>query len=242
MASEVSTDSPENLDEHRSHEKKFQDKIKTKDIPPLLINGVSVGMDPNSFDRSEIYKQNFEKMGKGKENIKVFEKFFDENYCKTVIEQIVKTAEPIEQPVQWDTDGNPTITRKSYDGAYRGRPNGTLGVLLQKHVPSIKEIMEREYGFPVQNIVAFAARWDKGDSLSLHVDDLGRDDFNHMATLVYLNDDYEGGELEFPTHQLLYKPKAGDLIMFPGNMHYAHEVKTIRSGSRWTLPMWFEFV
>jgi len=30
--------------------------------------------------------------------------------------------------------------------------------------------------------------------------------------------------------------------MFPGNMHYAHEVKTIISGVRWTVPMWFEFV
>lgn len=225
----------ENSDIDSLNEKRFKDKVRKmgdQNVPPLMLNGVSVGMSPDFFDRSEIYKQNFEKMGNGRENIKIFEKFFDENYCKTLIEQIVKVGELNEHTVQYDSHGNPTVTRKTYLNLF----------LLQKHVPSIQEILEREYGFPVKNRVAFAARWDKGDRLSLHVDDLGRDDFNHMATLIYLNDDYEGGELEFPTHQLSYKPKTGDLIMFPGNMHYPHEVKTITSGSRWTVPMWFEFV
>ena len=73
----------------------------------------------------------------------------------------------------------------------------------------------------------------------MHVDDLGYVTDNHLPTLIYLNDDYEGGELGFATHNLIIKPKKGDLIIFPGNMHYAHEVFEVLSGTRYTLPIWF---
>ena len=36
-----------------------------------------------------------------------------------------------------------------------------------------------------------------------------------ITILIYLNDDYEGGELEFPDWGLFMKPKAGTLIAFP---------------------------
>ena len=41
----------------------------------LTINGKIVGQDPSKFDRSELYKKNFEKMGNSIENIKIIENF-----------------------------------------------------------------------------------------------------------------------------------------------------------------------
>ncbi len=198
----------------------------------LIIHGKSVGQNPDSFDRSDSYKQNFEKMGNGVENVKVIENFLSEKECQILIDLINRFGKAEELPVQWDADLNPTIVRKTYSNLR----------IADKYVPMVQELLEKEYGFPVKNKSAFFARWDAGDKLELHVDDLGPTNTNHMATLIYLNDDYEGGEIDFPTHKLSHKPKTGDLIMFPGNMHYAHEVKTIISGVRWTVPMWFEFV
>lgn len=60
-----------------------------------------------------------------------------------------------------------------------------------------------------------------------------------ISTILYLNDDYNGGELYFPYPDILIKPSAGSLIIFPSNFIYAHEVKSIKSGIRYSFPNWF---
>lgn len=52
------------------------------------------------------------------------------------------------------------------------------------------------------------------------------------SVLLYLNDDYTGGELFFPKLNLEIKPKPGTLIFFEGNEYTVHGVKEINSGSR----------
>lgn len=197
----------------------------------FIIEGQVVGQHPDEFDRSNIYKQNFEKMGNDVKNIKIIKNFISDRECKILIEYLLKGQVPQEFPVKWDENLEPILTRKTYSNLN----------FLNKYVPMVQELLEKEYGFPVKNKNVFVGRWDEGDKLDLHVDDLGTTSTNHMATLIYLNGDYEGGEIFFPTHNLSFKPEGGELIMFPGNMHYAHEVKTITSGSRFTIPMWFEF-
>jgi predicted 2-oxoglutarate/Fe(II)-dependent dioxygenase YbiX len=76
----------------------------------------------------------------------------------------------------------------------------------------------------------------------LHVDDLGYVTDNHLPVLIYLNNDYEGGEIKFELHNLSIKPNPGDFIVFPGNLHYPHEVTEVVSGIRYTLPIWFTIV
>lgn len=197
----------------------------------LIVENQVVGQHPDDFDRSDVYKKNFEKMGNSVHNIKIIKNFISEKECQILLNYIVKFLTPKEYPVKWDENLEPIVTRRSYTDVKH----------TFKYVPLVQEVLEREYGFPVKNKSVFVGRWDEGDSLDLHVDDLGTTSTNHMATLIYLNGDYEGGEIVFPTHNLSHKPEAGDLIMFPGNMHYAHEVKTITSGSRFSIPMWFEF-
>lgn len=49
--------------------------------------------------------------------------------------------------------------------------------------------------------------------------------------VTYLNDDYEGGEIEFKDYNLKIKPKAGSSIMFPAT--YIHESKPITTGNKY---------
>lgn len=63
----------------------------------------------------------------------------------------------------------------------------------------------------------------------------------HLSVLAYLNDDYEGGELYFPDHDVTIKPKRGSIITFPGNAHYIHGVKPITNGIRYTMSQWCRF-
>jgi hypothetical protein len=78
--------------------------------------------------------------------------------------------------------------------------------------------------------------WNEGQSMGPHFD--GQDGNADLAfsLVAYINDDYEGGEISFPNHNVTVKPKAGSMIMFPSQEPYIHEVKPIISGTRYMSP------
>lgn len=55
------------------------------------------------------------------------------------------------------------------------------------------------------------------------------------SALLYLNEDYAGGEIYFPVQNFLIKPKAGTLIFFEGNYDTPHEVRPVQSGERYNI-------
>jgi predicted 2-oxoglutarate/Fe(II)-dependent dioxygenase YbiX len=63
-----------------------------------------------------------------------------------------------------------------------------------------------------------------------------------LSVLLYLNDDYEGGEIEFKHSNVKIKPQAGSVIFFPSNFLYVHEVHPITKGTRYSLPNWYHNV
>jgi len=62
-----------------------------------------------------------------------------------------------------------------------------------------------------------------------------------FSMLIYLNDDYVGGELEFKGLNFRYQPKAGDLVIFPSNHIFSHESLPIISGTKYALVTWGVF-
>jgi len=59
-----------------------------------------------------------------------------------------------------------------------------------------------------------------------------------VTILIYLNDDYEGGELEFPDWGCTFKPKAGTVIAFPSYIEFSHRVHPVTKGERFSLVSW----
>jgi hypothetical protein len=55
-----------------------------------------------------------------------------------------------------------------------------------------------------------------------------------LTCTTYINDDYEGGDIEFWVGDKFfpYKPKAGDILVFPSGDPYFHGVRTIRNGEK----------
>lgn len=60
-----------------------------------------------------------------------------------------------------------------------------------------------------------------------------------LSVVMYLNDDYIGGEISFPCVGVTVKPEAGSIIFFPSNFVFTHEVAEIKEGVRYALPNWY---
>lgn len=61
-----------------------------------------------------------------------------------------------------------------------------------------------------------------------------------VSVICYLNDDYEGGELEFIFLGLKIKPKKGTIIAFPSYFEFTHRVHPVTKGDRFSLVTWIE--
>lgn len=198
-----------------------------------MVNGKAVGNDPSTIERTESYVEFFNKVGDSTENIKFIPNFLTKKEIDYIMHDIDKRTF-ISFVSQKDHNGDALTHMHKYNGI----------VDIYDIVNRCKETISSIYGIQKEKIKEkqkelSVVKWDAGTYLNLHVDDLGYVTDNHLPVHIYLNDDYEGGEISFPTHGLAVKPKAGDFNVFPGNMHYAHEVTKVLSGTRYTLPIWF---
>jgi len=68
-----------------------------------------------------------------------------------------------------------------------------------------------------------------------------------ITTLLFLNNDFDGGEIEFSHlrfkngNRVVFKPKAGEMIVFPSHGLFAHEVKKVR-GKRFAMVKWWNVI
>jgi len=73
----------------------------------------------------------------------------------------------------------------------------------------------------------------EGKEFKIHADD-GPAYKAAVSAVIYLNDDYEGGEIAFPRmDNLVIKPGLGDIAIFPSNYIYEHASLPIKSGTKY---------
>lgn len=93
----------------------------------------------------------------------------------------------------------------------------------------------------LKNLTLSAHKWTPGAFAEDHADNAELDGTlnawqeNKMVTIIYLNDNYDGGELTFRDHNLSIAPKQGTLVAFDVGFGNVHGVNKILSGDRWTM-------
>ena len=59
-----------------------------------------------------------------------------------------------------------------------------------------------------------------------------------LSILLYLDEQFEGGELEFANFQFRLKPAAGMLVCFPSDHRYLHAARKVTQGERHVIVSW----
>jgi predicted 2-oxoglutarate/Fe(II)-dependent dioxygenase YbiX len=82
-------------------------------------------------------------------------------------------------------------------------------------------------------------KYGEGQEYKSHYDG-GTDTGRSISAIVYLNDNYDGGGIEFPFFNVKIKPQAGMLMLFPSNFAYTHIAHPVTAGQKYALVTWIK--
>lgn len=82
-------------------------------------------------------------------------------------------------------------------------------------------------------------KYGSGQFFSNHIDDHPAY-HRRVSTVYYLNDNYTGGEINFPRFNVTFKPKANQMIVFPSTYVYNHSVSPVIEGERYAVVSWLK--
>ncbi|HYZ42296.1 MAG TPA: DUF6065 family protein, partial [Stellaceae bacterium] len=89
--------------------------------------------------------------------------------------------------------------------------------------------------------------WPAGIHMPPHADNAYPDGSPHpmahrdFSGIIYLNDDYQGGEFYFTGLDTVIKPKKGMLVAFTAGFYHEHAVLRVDGGQRFTMPFFLTF-
>ena len=107
------------------------------------------------------------------------------------------------------------------------------GMKLRNFQLKLWNLAEKVFERELRQISLSPHKWDPGAFAADHADNAELDGTpnawieNKLVSIVYLNDDYEGGKLTFRDHNIAIKPKTGTVVVFDvgiGNVHAVTEV------------------
>jgi len=116
---------------------------------------------------------------------------------------------------------------------------------LKEQFNSTMKALDKKYKETAANILDFAVEpefstlqnyvyWETEKEMLPHYDNVPGEHLHPVmyGCVLYLNDDFTGGELWYPNLGVEYRPVAGDLIMHPGHREYSHGIRKVTEGIR----------
>jgi len=76
-------------------------------------------------------------------------------------------------------------------------------------------------------------KYFSGQAMGPHLDSYGDSNKITFSILIYLNDNYEGGEIEFPEQNIKIKPEEGSVLIFPTYHPFVHKSYDVLNGFKY---------
>ena len=182
-------------------------------------------------------------------DIVLYENFLTKEQCTSLINIIEKQMSA--NKLSW----TPISFYESYssvlpqDGDQEIEEEGLESDIFSKVRQGIIDAVASVHDLDPKKIVQIGyhtQKWEPGAFARLHSDNTdekgntGPFARSRYAAFLYLNDDFEGGLLRFPGHNLDIQPKVGMLAAFDGGFNNMHEVSLITKGIRYTIGSFWD--
>lgn len=175
-----------------------------------------------------------------KEDICCYENFISSEDCKKLVEYYKNKTEWTRVAFYESYGMNMLDDDRELENF--GLPRNYLGDLAEK----MKIAVEQGLNKKVKKVSTHAQKWEKGAFANFHSDNTDMEgnasawERSKYVCLLYLNDDYFGGQLNFRDYPITIAPPEGLLVTFPGGFKNIHEVKKVLKGTRYTLGAFWD--
>lgn len=177
-----------------------------------------------------------------KEDIIFYDNFLTEDEAQKIIAFFDDPEQPWSMSAFFESYGMSIMPEDPLLEKY-GLPIDYMGKLATR----MHKVVEDAHQRPVKSVSSHAQKWQVGAFAPFHSDNTDMDgnwsawEKSKLVCLLYINDDYEGGELNFRDHDIKIKPKARQLITFPGGINNVHEVTVVRGTTRHTIGAFWDY-
>lgn len=167
--------------------------------------------------------------------IRIIENFIDEEEALAISEYMSKND-------VWDECQTVDFWKKRVH-TYDLFTNQEILNLTMNITQNIKHEIEKSMSVCVRQSLSSIVVWRKGDGINPpHVDKSPDNPDYDIGSILYLNDNYDGGSIYFPIQQMELKPKKHSLIFFPGDSNFPHGVRCVSRGERYTIPNFWKIL
>jgi len=177
--------------------------------------------------------------------IKIYDNIISDDLCNEIIEEYRESEE-------WESSSTRNDVycgiEKHYDIISISSVNTILKNLVKRKkndelifdiISHAKDLYNKEFQhLNIEFDTGFdLIRYKEGQFYRQHTDDF-KGKQREIACSIYLNDNYEGGELAFFDKEKVIKCKKGSISMFPSNFMYPHEIMPVFNGTRYSIETW----
>ena len=177
-----------------------------------------------------------------KEDIIFYDNFISEEDAEKIIAFFNDPDQPWSMSAFFESYGMSIMPQDPILEKY-GLPIDYLGKLADRMHKAVEDAHQR----PVKSVSSHAQKWEVGAFAPFHSDNTDMEgnpsawEKSKLVCLLYINDDYEGGELNFRDHPIKLKPKARQLVTFPGGINNVHEVTVVEGTTRHTIGAFWDY-
>ena len=209
---------------------------------------MSMDLTNNHFnDRFSITPSGF--FGSSSDMIQSRENFMTEEELKFLSESARSIDEWDKTETHYNENGTVIYDSSYWDNRVASRPlldkkNPKISIVIEGLVKRLKKEVDEFFNVDALPTSPAIVRWPPGTRQEPHADKEFHEGPNagtpnafpyyDMASIFYINDNYEGGELYFPIQGIEFKPKARAVYFFPGDKNFIHGVRPVISGTRYT--------
>lgn len=177
--------------------------------------------------------------------ISYFENAIDSKLCSTIINYYEKNAKWQASTFSTSTGISP-ITKKqvSMSDFWIGPELKYYKHLKESFVNCVNKYTKQHPRVIPENFTRFRMnRYSVGGYMKSHIDNIHHSHgqqfgYPHITALLFLNDDYDGGDFILCDGEYEVPKKKGSCIIFPSNFMYPHEVKYVSKGIRYSVMTW----
>lgn len=118
---------------------------------------------------------------------------------------------------------------------------------LKKLAIRMHEAVEDAHERKVKKVSTHAQKWEEGANAPYHSDNSDMEgnpsawEKSKLVCILYLNDNFDGGEIEFRDWDIIIKPRKGLLLTFPGGIKNVHKVNEVSNGCRYTFGAFWDY-